>query len=94
MRRCIYRQTDRRTERRTLDRLWYEINIPYFSNEKAGIISICTFRLNVRGKGNKTVWSVAVFFLLFFSFFFFFFFFGGGGVGVISSLGSLALKAL
>ena len=31
--------TDARTDRRTTDRLWYEINIPYFSNEKAGIIS-------------------------------------------------------
>ena len=30
-------QTDARTDRRTTDRLWYEINIPYFSNEKAGI---------------------------------------------------------
>ena len=26
-----------RTDRRTTDRLWYEINIPYFSYEKAGI---------------------------------------------------------
>ena len=32
------RQTDRRTDGRTTDRLWYEINIPYFSYEKAGII--------------------------------------------------------
>ena len=31
------RQTDRRTDGRTTDRLWYEINIPYFSYEKAGI---------------------------------------------------------
>ena len=30
--------TDGQTDRRTTDRLWYEINIPYFSNEKAGII--------------------------------------------------------
>ena len=30
--------TDRRTDGRTTDRLWYEINIPYFSYEKAGII--------------------------------------------------------
>ena len=30
-------RTDARTDRRTTDRLWYEINIPYFSNEKAGI---------------------------------------------------------
>ena len=30
-------QTDRRTDGRTTDRLWYEINIPYFSYEKAGI---------------------------------------------------------
>ena len=29
--------TDRRRDGRTEDRLWYEINIPYFSNEKAGI---------------------------------------------------------
>ena len=26
------------TDGRTTDRLWYENNIPYFSNEKAGII--------------------------------------------------------
>ena len=31
------RQTHGRTDRRTTDRLWYEINIPFFSNEKAGI---------------------------------------------------------
>ena len=31
-------RTDARTDGRTTDRLWYEINIPYFSNEKAGII--------------------------------------------------------
>ena len=30
--------TDGQTDRRTTDRLWYEINIPYFSNEKAGIM--------------------------------------------------------
>ena len=33
-------QTDRRTDGRTTDRLWYEINIPYFSYEKAGIINM------------------------------------------------------
>ena len=33
-------RTDVRTDRQTIDRLWYEINIPYFSNEKAGIIII------------------------------------------------------
>ena len=32
--------TDRQTHGRTTDRLWYEINIPYFSNEKAGIIIV------------------------------------------------------
>ena len=32
------RRTDGRTDGRTTDRLWYEINIPYFSYEKAGII--------------------------------------------------------
>ena len=31
--------TDGRTDGRT-DRLWYEINIPYFSYEKAGIIKV------------------------------------------------------
>ena len=30
-------QTHGRTDGRTTDRLWYEINIPYFSYEKAGI---------------------------------------------------------
>ena len=29
-------QTHRRTDRRTTDRLWYEINIPFFSKEKSG----------------------------------------------------------
>ena len=31
-------RTDGQTDGRTTDRLWYEINIPYFSYEKAGII--------------------------------------------------------
>ena len=31
-------RTDRQTHGRTTDRLWNEINIPYFSYEKAGII--------------------------------------------------------
>ena len=30
-------RTDGQTHGRTTDRLWYEINIPYFSYEKAGI---------------------------------------------------------
>ena len=30
-------RTDRQTDGRMTDRLWYEINIPYFSYEKAGI---------------------------------------------------------
>ena len=29
----------RRTDGQTTDRLWYEINIPFFSKEKAGIIT-------------------------------------------------------
>ena len=33
-------RTDRQTHGRTTDQLWYEINKPYFSNEKAGIIKI------------------------------------------------------
>ena len=33
-------RTDRQTHGRTTDRLWYEINIPYFSYEKAGITMI------------------------------------------------------
>ena len=32
-------RTDRQTHGRTTDQLWYEINIPYFSYEKAGIIT-------------------------------------------------------
>ena len=32
-------RTDRQTHGRTTDRLWYEINIPYFSYEKVGIIT-------------------------------------------------------
>ena len=47
-------RTDARTDRRTTDRLWYEINIPYFSNEKAGIITkhytICSEQISL---GNK-----------------------------------------
>ena len=35
--RQTHRRTDRQTHGRTTDRLWYEINIPYFSYEKAGI---------------------------------------------------------
>ena len=33
-------RTDRQTDARTTDRIWYEINIPYFSYEKAGITNI------------------------------------------------------
>ena len=40
------RRTDGQTDGRTTDRLWYEINIPYFSYEKAGIISIPTIYLS------------------------------------------------
>ena len=29
-------RTHGRTDRRTTDRLWYEINIPFFSKEKSG----------------------------------------------------------
>ena len=29
-------RTHRQTDRRTTDRLWYEINIPFFSKEKSG----------------------------------------------------------
>ena len=29
-------QTDRQRDRRTTDRLWYEVNIPFFSKEKSG----------------------------------------------------------
>ena len=35
-------QTDGQTHGRTTDRLWYGINIPYFSYEKAGITNINT----------------------------------------------------
>ena len=55
MRRYNYKKRDGRTDRRTTDRLWYEINIPYFSNEKAGITKyrelalICTYLLFVLG---------------------------------------------
>ena len=31
-------QTHGRTDRRTTDRLWYEINIPFFLKKKAGIM--------------------------------------------------------
>ena len=41
-------RTDRRTDGRTTDRLWYEINIPYFSYEKAGIIMCMHFVLLCR----------------------------------------------
>ena len=39
-------RADRQTHGRTTDRLWYEINIPYFSNENAGIINIAFSVLN------------------------------------------------
>ena len=38
-------RTVRRTDGRTTDRLWYGINIPYFSNEKVGIITRALIRL-------------------------------------------------
>ena len=31
-----YKKREGRTDRRTTDRFWYEINIPYFSNETEG----------------------------------------------------------
>ena len=34
------RQTHGRMDGQTTDRLWYEIKIPYFSKEKAGIIKL------------------------------------------------------
>ena len=47
-------RTDARTDRRTTDRLWYEINIPYFSNEKAGI-NIRAWRKSVSVCLHKTI---------------------------------------
>ena len=49
------RQTERRTDGRTTDRLWYEINIPYFSYEKAGIIKDhrCIVPVNEQTIGRK-----------------------------------------
>ena len=41
------RQTDRRTDGRTTDRLWYEINIPYFSYEKAGITNKARYFMRI-----------------------------------------------
>ena len=32
-------RTDRQTNGRTTDRLWYEINIPFFLKKKAGIVT-------------------------------------------------------
>ena len=47
-------RTDARTDRRTTDGLWYEINIPYFSNEKAGIIiSSIVYSVQSNIKQNK-----------------------------------------
>ena len=41
------RQTDRQTHGQTTDRLWYEINIPYFSNKKkAGIIIYAKYSID------------------------------------------------
>ena len=34
-------RTDGRTDRRTMDQLWYEINIPVFSKEKSGYNNGC-----------------------------------------------------
>ena len=40
-------RTDGQTDGRTTDRLWYEINIPYFSYEKAGIIKCLAILLTI-----------------------------------------------
>ena len=36
------------TDGRTTDLLWYDFNIPYFSNEKAGIITLFPVNGNVK----------------------------------------------
>ena len=45
------RRTDGRTDGRTTDRLWYEINIPYFSYEKAGIKMMNLFKCGGQCQG-------------------------------------------
>ena len=40
----MHRQTDGWTDRRTVDKLWYEIYIPFFLKERAGIIRVKYFR--------------------------------------------------
>ena len=49
-------RTDGQTHGRTTDRFWYEINIPYFSYEKAGITSLGVriFQVNMVAKGNDS----------------------------------------
>ena len=64
-------RTDARTDRRTTDRLLYEINIHYFSNEKAGIINVqCGLTLVLGGSGgmlrqkndkNGAIWCILSF---------------------------------
>ena len=45
-------RTDGQTDGRTTDRLWYEINIPYFSYEKAGI-KMLSPKINVKNIKNR-----------------------------------------
>ena len=40
-------RTHRWTHRRTMDKLWYEINILFFSNEKSGCYKGKTFQSNM-----------------------------------------------
>ena len=35
-----HRRTDRQRDRGTMDKLWYEINIPFFSNEMSEYYSV------------------------------------------------------
>ena len=49
-------QTDGQTDGQTTDRLWYEINIPYFSYEKAGI-KIGPLDLKVNNGFTKLIFS-------------------------------------
>ena len=52
-RRCNYKKCYGQTHRRRTDRLWYKINIPYFSNEKEDIIN-----------ESFTIWNISEFLYL------------------------------
>ena len=54
-------RTDRQMHGRTTNWLWYEINIPYFSNEKAGIIRWSVWCHMSQGDLSEVIWVKEIF---------------------------------